>query len=55
MVDWQIRQMHFEYDIVEKRPPPIPDGSVKFGFLLGTASLLIFYILSLVEIKIVAN
>ena len=31
MVDWQIRQTHFEYDIVkEKSPPPIPDGSVKF-------------------------
>ena len=31
MVDWQIRQAHFEYDIVRgKSPPPIPDGSVKF-------------------------
>ena len=23
-------QTHFEYDIVKKNPPPIPDGSVKF-------------------------
>ena len=31
MVDWQIRQTHFEYDIVrEKSPPPIPDGSGNF-------------------------
>ena len=42
MVDWQIRQTHFEYDIVEKSPPPILDGSVKFGFSLGTAPPLIF-------------
>ena len=30
MVDWQIRHTHFEYDIVKKSPPPIPDGSGKF-------------------------
>ena len=24
------RQTHFEYDIVKKSPPPIPDGSVTF-------------------------
>ena len=30
MVDWQIRQTHFEYDTVKKSPPPILDGSVKF-------------------------
>ena len=31
IVDWQIRQTHFEYDIVKKKSPPsIPDGSVKF-------------------------
>ena len=30
MVDWQIRQTHFEYDIVKKSPPPIPDGNGKF-------------------------
>ena len=42
MVDWQIRQTHFEYDIVKKSPPPIPDGIVVFGFLLGPASPLIF-------------
>ena len=24
------RQKHFEYNIVKKSPPPIPDGSVKF-------------------------
>ena len=42
MVDWQIRQTHFEYDIVKKSPPPIPDGSVKYGFLLGRAPPHIF-------------
>ena len=30
MVDWQIRQTHFEDDIVKKSPPPIPDEIVKF-------------------------
>ena len=30
MVDWQIRKTHFEYDIVKKNLPPIPDGSGKF-------------------------
>ena len=29
MVDWQIRP-HFEYDIMKKSPPPIPDGSGQF-------------------------
>ena len=30
MVDWQIRQTHFKYNIVKKSRPPIPDGSGKF-------------------------